>query len=121
MTFKKRKIAVLGAGVIGQVYAARLHEAGADVTLLARGKRLAELQAHGVRYRCEYPGLEERIVPVPVADIAEPFEVDVVLVAVRSQDLRVALEAVARMGKPIVVTLMHLGGQRAELERTVDP
>lgn len=69
---------MLGAGVIGQVYAARLHEAGADVTLLARGKRLAELRAHGV-YRCEYPGPEEKIVPVPVADIAEPFEVNVVL------------------------------------------
>jgi 2-dehydropantoate 2-reductase len=37
-----------GAGVLGSVYAARLHEAGVDVTLLARGRRLADIREHGV-------------------------------------------------------------------------
>jgi hypothetical protein len=37
-----------GAGVLGSVYAARLHEAGVDVTVLARGRRLADIREHGI-------------------------------------------------------------------------
>ncbi len=42
------KILVFGAGVLGSVYAARLHEAGHDVRILARGRRLAEIRQHGI-------------------------------------------------------------------------
>jgi hypothetical protein len=38
------KILVFGAGPIGSFFAARLQEAGKDVTLLARGKRLEDLK-----------------------------------------------------------------------------
>ena len=38
---------VYGAGPLGSYYAAKLHEAGEDVTLLARGQRLADLGEHG--------------------------------------------------------------------------
>lgn len=37
-----------GAGVLGSVYAARLREAGADVTVLARGRRFADIREHGI-------------------------------------------------------------------------
>ena len=36
------KLLVYGAGVTGSLFSARLHEAGHDVSLLARGGRLAE-------------------------------------------------------------------------------
>ena len=39
-----RKIFVFGAGVLGSLYAGKLHQAGYEVTLLARGNRLAELK-----------------------------------------------------------------------------
>lgn len=42
------KILVYGAGPLGSFLAARLLEAGHDVSLLARGKRLADLREHGV-------------------------------------------------------------------------
>ena len=42
------KILFFGAGVIGSVYAARLREAGFDVTVLARGQRLADIREHGI-------------------------------------------------------------------------
>jgi 2-dehydropantoate 2-reductase len=42
------RILVVGAGVIGSFNAARLAEAGQDITLLARGRRLADLREHGV-------------------------------------------------------------------------
>jgi len=38
------RILIVGAGVNGSVCAAALHRAGYDVTVLARGKRLEELQ-----------------------------------------------------------------------------
>src|ERR1700691_543055 len=43
------KLLVYGAGVTGSRFTARLHEAGHDVSLLARGQRLAVLRRHGVQ------------------------------------------------------------------------
>jgi len=42
------RILVYGAGVVGSQYAALLHRAGHDVSLLARGQRLADLREHGI-------------------------------------------------------------------------
>ena len=42
------KILIYGAGVIGQIYAARLHEAGQDVTVLARHRTLETLARDGI-------------------------------------------------------------------------
>ena len=42
------KILCYGAGVLGSLYAARLKEIGHNVTVLARGKRLAEIREHGI-------------------------------------------------------------------------
>lgn len=45
---KKMKILFFGAGVLGSVYAAYLHEAGFGVTVVARGKRFEEIREHGI-------------------------------------------------------------------------
>ncbi|MFX1537507.1 MAG: ketopantoate reductase family protein [Promethearchaeota archaeon] len=42
------KILVYGAGVLGSLYAAKLYEAGEEVYLLARGKRLEDIRHYGV-------------------------------------------------------------------------
>jgi 2-dehydropantoate 2-reductase len=42
------KILVYGAGVLGSFYAARLQEAGNDVSILARRRRLTDLREHGI-------------------------------------------------------------------------
>jgi ketopantoate reductase len=49
MEKSKPRLLVFGAGVIGSIYAARLAKRGADVTLLARGQRLADIREHGIR------------------------------------------------------------------------
>jgi hypothetical protein len=41
-------ILVYGAGVLGSLYAARLRSAGHRVSLLARGRRLADLRRYGL-------------------------------------------------------------------------
>src|SRR3974377_1252904 len=45
---KIKKVLIIGAGVIGSFNAARLRDAGKDVTLLARGRRLEDLRENGV-------------------------------------------------------------------------
>ena len=42
------RILVIGAGVNGSVCSARLFERGVDVTVLARGQRLAEIESNGI-------------------------------------------------------------------------
>ncbi len=42
------KYLFFGAGVLGSVYAAKLHEAGVDVTVVARDKRFADIKEHGI-------------------------------------------------------------------------
>ena len=42
------RVLVYGAGVIGTLYAARLQESGQLVTVLARGRRLADIRTHGL-------------------------------------------------------------------------
>lgn len=42
------KILIYGAGPLGSVFAARLHQGGHDISILARGWRLADLREHGV-------------------------------------------------------------------------
>jgi 2-dehydropantoate 2-reductase len=61
------KILVYGAGVTGSLVAARLHEAGHDVSLLARGERLAALRRHGL-HLAEGDSPAVRRLPVPVVE-----------------------------------------------------
>ena len=42
------RILVFGAGPLGSLLAARLHETGHDVDILARGQRLEDLREHGI-------------------------------------------------------------------------
>lgn len=42
------RVLILGAGVVGSVLAEKLHRDGHDMTILARGKRLADIQEHGL-------------------------------------------------------------------------
>jgi 2-dehydropantoate 2-reductase len=42
------RVLFYGAGVIGSLYAARLSDSGQDVSILARGDRLAAIKQHGI-------------------------------------------------------------------------
>jgi pimeloyl-ACP methyl ester carboxylesterase/ketopantoate reductase len=61
------KILVFGAGPLGSLKAARLHEAGHDVSLLARGQRLEDLKEHGIVIQEEDAG-EEVVAHIDVVD-----------------------------------------------------
>lgn len=117
---RKLSIAVLGAGVIGQVYAALLWEADLQVTLVARGARTEQLHRDGIRYRCVSPEPRKNSVPVPVKDVGEQVEADVLILTVRAQDLGAALEQAERIGPHVVVTLMNMVDHRQEPQQRFD-
>lgn len=93
------KILFYGAGVLGSLYAARLQEAGQDVPILARGRRLADLKEHGVVLR-EATGTGKRTATrVGVVErLAQEDAYDLVVVIVRKNQLPSVLPALAGNG-----------------------
>lgn len=87
------KILVYGAGVTGSLYAARLSDAGHDVSLLARGARLASLREHGLQL-VEDGSQEVSTSAVAVVDNAAA-EYELTLVLVRAHQLDEVLDSLA--------------------------
>lgn len=110
------RILVYGAGVIGSILAARLHEARHDVSLVARGERLAALRDHGVLLaEAESPAITR----VPVAVLERPAgRFDLIAVCVRSHQVDAVLESVAQL-EGDVLFLVNWAAGPAPLEAAI--
>ena len=91
------RILLLGAGVIGSVYAGKLLEAGHEVVLLARGSRLADLQSHGLLLEDAQSGNCTAQPVVVLNELASDDHFDLVLVPVRSEQLASTLAVLTAM------------------------
>ncbi len=120
------RFVVVGAGAVGGVVGARLHQAGHEVALIARGAHLKELQRTGLTL--ETP-TERTVLRIPVADDPAQLGVgtsasdDVVLLATKSQDTGGALDALQRAGAwavPIVCLQNGVENERVALRRFPD-
>jgi len=81
------RIAIVGAGAIGGYLAARLIRSGAPVTVIARGANLAAIRGAGLTLRLP-DGSEETARPeLATDDLASAGPHDVVIVAVKGQQL----------------------------------
>lgn len=81
------KILIYGAGVIGSIYAARLYEAGYNVTLLARGERYKSLKQNGVILKDALTG-KQTIHSVPLTQQLEANDFyDLIIVTVRADQI----------------------------------
>ena len=77
------KILVYGAGPLGSLFAARLQQGGNDVSILARGRRLAELREHGI-VLVDVLTQEQTVTRVNVVESLAPDDAyDLVLVIMR--------------------------------------
>jgi 2-dehydropantoate 2-reductase len=102
------KLLVYGAGVTGSLFSARLHEAGHDVSLLARGERLAALRRHGVQL-AEGDSPAVRRVPVPVVE--RPARgYDLIAVFVRAHQVDAVLESLAGLDGDVLFLLNWAAG-----------
>ena len=89
------KILVFGAGVLGSLYAARLQDAGHDVTILARGKRVAQIREHGIVLLESSSGLETSTEVAVVEALAPEDEYDLAIILVRKSQLADVLPLLA--------------------------
>jgi 2-dehydropantoate 2-reductase len=104
------KILIYGAGVIGQIYAARLHEAGHDLTVLARHQTLETLARDGITLvnGAQVNGTRPGPVRVNVTgrlDPASSFEL--ALVTVRRDQVDEILPALPRLKASQVVMMQN--------------
>ncbi len=114
------KILVYGAGVLGSLYAARLHEAGHEVSILARGERLGPIRQQGIVLVDALTGRETRT-PVPVVERLDPEDAyDLALVLVRRNQLAGVLPALAaNRAVPAVLFMVNNPAGAGELASTL--
>ena len=103
-----KKILVYGAGPLGSLFAARLHEAGYAVSLLARGQRLETLRRDGLVLIDGITG-EKSVAQLAIIDALAPEDAyDLVLVIMRKNHARGVLPALAaNQHTPNVLFLMN--------------
>ena len=99
------RILIFGAGVIGSLYGALLAEAGYDVSIYARGRRLESLTQDGLLYK-----RKGKIWKAPVRVLSKLEEedcYDLILLTVRENQLHAALEELRQNISPTIVTMVN--------------
>ena len=115
MTSDDARILVIGAGVNGSVCAARLFERGVDVTVLARGKRLAEIQSNGIVIENPF-SQKRRVAKVSaIGELTPGDSYDYILVVVRRNQVAGLLPTLAANSSPNVVFMNNNLNGPAEL------
>jgi 2-dehydropantoate 2-reductase len=107
------KVLVIGAGVIGSVYAGHLAGAGHEVALMARGSRLRNLTERGLRLRRS--GGSDASPAVTVIDDVPATPLDLVIIAVRRDQAGVAVAQAARVTTSVAMLFGNFAGMTAEL------
>jgi 2-dehydropantoate 2-reductase len=111
------KILIYGSGVIGSIYAARLKNAGQDVTLLARGSRLEDLK-EGVVLEDSRIGYITKTL-VPLVDRLQPGDAyDLVIVVMRRNQTRSILTTLAE--NKLIPNILFLVNNAAGPQEWVD-
>jgi 2-dehydropantoate 2-reductase len=82
---------VIGAGAIGGGIGARLHQAGHEVVLVARGDHLRALREHGLRLRTPEEDVVLPVVAVPGPDQTDLRPDDVLVLATKTHQAPEAL------------------------------
>lgn len=102
------KVCVYGAGAIGGLFAAQLSASGQPVTVIARGKALAELERNGIGLKS---GSDCRFYPVQVkASANEAGMQDLIIISVKQPDLNAILHHITPMLGPKTKVLLAMNG-----------
>ncbi|WNS46444.1 2-dehydropantoate 2-reductase N-terminal domain-containing protein [Paenibacillus sp. MMS20-IR301] len=114
MSIKQIKILIVGAGVIGSLYALRFAQSGLDVTLLARGKRLDFLKEYGLLYNDN--GTIQQISIKTIDKLVSDDIYDFIFVPVRYDQAESALSAIKNNQSETIITLTNTVGYDRWLE-----
>jgi 2-dehydropantoate 2-reductase len=113
------RFVIFGAGAIGGVVGAKLHQAGFDVALIARGAHYRAIREHGLTL--EQPHATAAHLRIPVADAPGAREwsgEEIVMLATKGQDTMGALadlKAAAPMSTPVVCLQNGVDNERTAL------
>lgn len=111
---------IMGAGAVGGVIGGRLHAAGRDVMLIARGDHLSALRTGGLHLSTPV-GDETHVVPVAGTPAEAALqEEDVLVLAVKSQQTEAAVQelaAVAPAGMTLVCAQNGVANESVALRR----
>lgn len=110
----KERILILGAGVIGSTYAVKFSDAGHDMTVLARSRRLKELNDRGLLYSDE--GDVHKAAVQVISELRDDDEYDLIFVAVRYEQIAEALDGLKDNVSGTIVTLVNSPGGYREWE-----
>jgi 2-dehydropantoate 2-reductase len=108
-----QRVLVIGVGVIGSVYAGQLAQAGHEVSVMARGRRLHELERGGLRL--VRSGGSELRPSVTVLDELPATPFDLVVIAVRRDQAMAAAQQAARAIAGTVLLFGNFAGTLTEL------
>jgi len=99
------QVVVYGAGAIGSLVGARLHESDVAVRLIGRKVQAEAIGANGLLVK---RGDESHVVRIPVTTSLSGTA-DIILLTVKSQDVRDACRDIARLGSDATVVTMQNG------------
>jgi len=102
------RVAIFGAGAIGGWLGVKLHQAGIDVTFVARGPHLAAMQENGVTLRAD--GVEVTVRPRCIGDAAQAGPQDYVFVTLKAHSLPAASAQIARLMGPETALVTGVNG-----------
>jgi len=101
----KSRVLIYGAGVIGSIYAVKFANEGHDVFVYARGNRLHSLESKGLLYS------ESKTVKKATVTVLDSIDhkniYDYVFVAVRYEQIEMALAELASNNNPNIVTMVN--------------
>jgi 2-dehydropantoate 2-reductase len=102
------KIAVFGAGAIGGYLAVRLHQAGADVSVIARGPHLEAMRANGLTLKA---GEDTTTVKLRCSDKAQDIgPQDYVIVTLKANGLLAAAPEIQKLMQPDTALVTAING-----------
>ena len=102
---EKFKILIYGAGVIGSIYAVKFSNAGHNVSVYARGKRLLALEKKGLLYSENNSIKQTSITIIDKLNATDIF--DYIFVTVRYEQVETALTELAINNSPNIVTMVN--------------
>jgi 2-dehydropantoate 2-reductase len=110
---------VIGAGAVGGTIGARLHGAGRDVVLVARGAHLDAIRERGLRLDSPDGSRTHRIPAVASITEVDWADDDVAVLAVKSQDTGPVLDSLAAAAPGVTIACAQNGvaNERAAAER----
>lgn len=112
------KYLVIGAGGTGGAIGAYMTEAGKDVTLIARGEHLRQIQEQGLKMETTKKG-DYTVNPIKAADMDHYDEQpDIVFVCVKGYSLEVTIPFIRRIAKEntIVIPILNIYGTGGRMQ-----